>query len=129
MKAISTPAELPPFEPLIQPLWLRVSHWLNAFAALIMMFSGWRIYDASPVFSGIVIPPSFTLGGWLGGALQWHFSAMWLLVLNGIFYIVLNIATGRFWAKMFPLRAKDVVNDLIAALRGKLSHAALHQYN
>src|ERR1700760_498223 len=83
----------------IHPVWLRVTHWLNAFAALIMMFSGWRIYDASPVFRNIVIPPSITLGGWLGGALQWHFAAMWLLVLNGVVYLALNIASGRFVAK------------------------------
>src|SRR5579885_2745292 len=55
--------------PPIHPLWLRITHWLNAFAALILMLSGWRIYDASPVFPGIVIPTSITLGGWLGGAL------------------------------------------------------------
>jgi thiosulfate reductase cytochrome b subunit len=94
-----------------------------------MMFSGWRIYDASPLFDDIVIPSSFTLGGWLGGALQWHFAAMWLLVLNGIFYIALNIATGRFMAKFLPLSGKAVVRDLIAALRGGLSHSDLRQYN
>jgi thiosulfate reductase cytochrome b subunit len=129
MKARVNPADLPPHEPLIQPSWLRVSHWLNACAALIMMFSGWRIYDASPLFDDIVIPSSFTLGGWLGGALQWHFAAMWLLVLNEIFYIALNIATGRFMAKFLPLSRNAVVRDLIAALRGGLSHSDLRQYN
>jgi len=113
----------------IHPLWLRISHWLNAFAALIMMFSGWRIYDASPVFSSIVIPPSITLGGWLGGALQWHFAAMWLLVFNGLFYLGINLASGRFAAKFFPLSPRAVLNDLLAALKGKLSHGDLRQYN
>jgi thiosulfate reductase cytochrome b subunit len=93
------------------------------------MLSGWRIYDASPIFNSVVIPPYLTLGGWLGGALQWHFAAMWLLVANGIFYITLNIATRRFLTKLFPIHVKDVVRDLIAALRGKLSHADAHQYN
>jgi thiosulfate reductase cytochrome b subunit len=113
----------------IHPLWLRVTHWLNAFAALIMMFSGWRIYDASPVFRQIVIPPSITLGGWLGGALQWHFAAMWLLVFNGFVYIALNIASGRFASKFFPLSPRAVLRDFRAALSGKLSHADLRQYN
>ncbi|KIG01728.1 cytochrome b/b6 domain-containing protein [Caballeronia concitans] len=113
----------------IHPLWLRVTHWLNALAALIMMLSGWRIYDASPVFRQIVIPPSITLGGWLGGALQWHFAAMWLLVFNGIVYVVLNVASGRFFAKFFPLSPRAVLRDLAAALSGKLSHADLRQYN
>ncbi|MDR5856124.1 cytochrome b/b6 domain-containing protein [Caballeronia sp. LZ062] len=113
----------------IHPLWLRITHWLNAVAAIIMMLSGWRIYDASPVFSRIVIPPSITLGGWLGGALQWHFAAMWLLVFNGLVYIGLNIATGRFFSKFFPLSPRAVSRDLIAAMRGKLSHTNLREYN
>ncbi|WP_044043546.1 cytochrome b/b6 domain-containing protein [Caballeronia insecticola] len=115
--------------PPIHPVWLRVTHWLNALAALIMMFSGWRIYDASPIFRGFVIPPSITLGGWLGGALQWHFAAMWLLVFNGIAYLALNLASGRFRMKFFPLSPRAVLRDLLAALTGKLSHTNLEQYN
>ncbi len=117
-----------PSEP-VHPLWLRVSHWLNAFAAFIMLFSGWRIYDASPVFPGFVIPPSITLGGWLGGALQWHFAAMWLLFFNGIFYLILNLASGRFLARFFLVSPRAVWRDLVAALTGKLSHGDLRQYN
>ncbi|TDG05887.1 cytochrome B [Paraburkholderia guartelaensis] len=113
----------------IQPLWLRVTHWLNALAALVMMFSGWRIYDASPVFAGFVIPTSITLGGWLGGALQWHFAAMWLLFFNGLFYLAMNLATGRWRTKFFPLSPRAVLHDLRAALTGRLSHADLSQYN
>ncbi|VXB03769.1 putative protein-methionine-sulfoxide reductase subunit YedZ1 [Burkholderia sp. 8Y] len=113
----------------IHPLWLRITHWLNAVAALIMMFSGWRIYDASPVFAHIVIPPSITLGGWLGGALQWHFAAMWLLVFNGLVYLALNIASGRFFSKFFPLSPRAVLHDLLAAMSGKLSHTNLREYN
>lgn len=113
----------------VHPVWLRVTHWLNAFAALIMMFSGWRIYDASPVFERIVIPPSLTLGGWLGGALQWHFAAMWLLVFNGFVYLALNLASGRFVSKFFPLSPRAVLRDLGAALSGKLSHADPRRYN
>lgn len=54
----------------IQPGWVRISHWLNALAALVMMLSGWRIYNASPVFPPFRFPGDITLGGWLGGALQ-----------------------------------------------------------
>jgi thiosulfate reductase cytochrome b subunit len=129
MKARSPLQELPARDAPVHPLWLRVTHWINACAALIMMLSGWRIYDASPVFRQIVIPPSITLGGWLGGALQWHFAAMWLLVLNGIVYVALNIASGRFITKFFPVSPRAVLHDLAAALRGKLSHADLRQYN
>lgn len=86
----------------IQPGWVRISHWLNALAALVMMLSGWRIYNASPVFPPFRFPGDITLGGWLGGALQWHFAAMWLLFFNGIFYLAMNLATGRFAHKFFP---------------------------
>ncbi|MBP0590274.1 cytochrome b/b6 domain-containing protein [Paraburkholderia sp. LEh10] len=130
MKAALTPArETSLGNRPVHPLWLRITHWLNAFAALIMMFSGWRIYDASPVFQSIVIPPSITLGGWLGGALQWHFAAMWLLVFNGLVYLALNLTSGRFVAKFFPLSPRAVFRDFIAALSGKLSHADSSQYN
>jgi thiosulfate reductase cytochrome b subunit len=113
----------------VHPAWVRVTHWLNALAALIMMFSGWRIYDASPVFPKIVIPTSITLGGWLGGALQWHFAAMWLLAGNGLVYLVLNVARGRLVSKFFPLSPRAILKDFIAALTGKLSHADLSHYN
>ncbi|SAK84215.1 cytochrome B561 [Caballeronia temeraria] len=130
MKApLASAHERSPRDAPIHPLWLRITHWLNALAALIMMFSGWRIYDASPVFRQIVIPPSITLGGWLGGALQWHFAAMWLLVFNGIVYVALNVASGRAFSKFFPVSPRAVLRDLIAALSGKLSHADLRQYN
>jgi thiosulfate reductase cytochrome b subunit len=113
----------------IHPLWVRIGHWLNALAAIVMMLSGWRIYDASPVFHDFVIPPNLTLGGWLGGALQWHFAAMWLLVFNGIVYLALNLVSGRFFRKFMPVSPRAIVRDFIAALTGKLSHADLSHYN
>jgi thiosulfate reductase cytochrome b subunit len=113
----------------IQPGWLRLSHWLNALAAVVMMLSGWRIYNASPVFAGFRFPDDITLGGWLGGALLWHFAAMWLLFFNGLFYLAMNVATGRFARKFFPLAPRAVWGDLVAALRGRLSHADLSHYN
>lgn len=113
----------------IHPLWVRVTHWLNALAALVMMLSGWRIYDASPVFAWFRFPTEITLGGWLGGALQWHFAAMWLLVFNGLIYLAMNLASGRFVRKFFPISPRAVWRDFIAALTGKLSHADLRVYN
>jgi thiosulfate reductase cytochrome b subunit len=37
--------------------------------------------------------------------------------------------TGRFRRKLLPIRARAVVSDLTAALRGKLSHDDLSVYN
>ena len=113
----------------IHPLWVRVTHWLNALAAILMMLSGWRIYDASPVFKHFMFPPSLTLGGWLGGALQWHFAAMWLLVFNGLLYLALNLISRRFFRKFLPISPRAMLHDFIAALTGKLSHADLRVYN
>ena len=112
----------------IHPLWLRLTHWSNAAAVLVLVFSGWRIYNAT-AFYGFRIPPGITLGGWLGGALQWHFAAMWLLVINGLIYLAINLASGRLRRKFFPLRSAEVLRDLAAALRGRLAHADLRHYN
>jgi thiosulfate reductase cytochrome b subunit len=115
--------------PIIHPRWVRLTHWVNALAMLLMIGSGWQIYDASPLFRFIYFPPQLALGQWLAGALLWHFAAMWLLVINGIVYVSLGIATGRFRRKLLPIRLRDVVNDVLAALRGKLAHDDLSVYN
>ena len=112
----------------IHPLVVRITHWINAFAIFIMVASGWRIYNASPLF-GFRFPNEITLGGWLAGALQWHFAAMWLLVLNGIVYVTYGIASGHFRKKLFPLTPRAVLRDALAALRGKLAHDDLAVYN
>lgn len=112
----------------VHPTWVRVCHWINALAVLIMIGSGWQIYDASPLF-GFTFPKSIALGQWLGGALLWHFAAMWLLVVNGIAYVTLGITTGRFCRKLFPISPRAVFADLKAALSFKLSHDDLSHYN
>ena len=112
----------------IHPVWLRATHWLNALAVVVLAMSGWRIYNASPLFD-FKIAKGITLGGWLGGAIQWHFAAMWLLAANGLVYLLCNVGTGRLRAKFFPLTPRAFVADLLAALRGHLSHADPRQYN
>jgi thiosulfate reductase cytochrome b subunit len=94
-----------------------------------MIGSGWQVYDASPLFRFIYFPSQFALGEWLAGALLWHFAAMWLFVINGIVYVTLGVATGRFRGKLLPIRPRDVLHDGLAALRGKLSHDDLTVYN
>jgi thiosulfate reductase cytochrome b subunit len=129
MKAIPQPAALPDATRTLQPAWVRIAHWLNALAVVLMMLSGWRIYDASPVFQGLTIPTGLTLGGWLGGALQWHFAAMWLLFFNALFYLAMNLVTGRIRSKFFPLSPRAILHDLREALKGHLSHADPSRYN
>src|SRR5436305_4948974 len=115
---------------MIHPAWVRITHWINAVAVLMMIGSGWEIYNASPLpLFRFELPKSITLGGWLAGALAWHFAAMWVLVVNGIVYVTLGLATGRFRVKLLPIRPRDVLRDLAAALRGRLSHHDLAVYN
>ena len=113
---------------LIHPAWLRATHWLNALAVIIMTMSGWRIYNAAPLFD-FKFAKAITLGGWLGGAIQWHFAAMWLLAANGLVYLLCNAGSGRIVRKFFPLSPRAIVADLLAASRGRLSHADPRQYN
>jgi thiosulfate reductase cytochrome b subunit len=115
-------------QPLIHPGWVRACHWINAVAILIMIGSGWQIYNASPLFN-FVFPKSIALGQWLGGALLWHFAAMWLLVLNGIVYVTLGILSGRFRRKLLPISPRAVLADVKAALSFKLAHDDLSHYN
>jgi thiosulfate reductase cytochrome b subunit len=112
----------------IHPLYVRVTHWINAIAIIAMIGSGWEIYNASPLFP-FLFPKSITLGGWLAGALLWHFAAMWLFVANGLVYVMLSLARGRFRQKLLPIRPADFARDLRAALSGRLTYGDLSVYN
>jgi thiosulfate reductase cytochrome b subunit len=114
---------------LIHPRWVRLTHWLNAVAVILMVTSGWQIYNASPIFGHWTFPTALTLGGWLGGALLWHFAAMWLLALNLVVYVSLGVASGRFRRKWWPVSLRDLAHDLGQALRGKLRHDDISVYN
>jgi len=114
-------------ESVVHPLYVRITHWINALAVLIMIGSGWQIYNASPLFPFTF--PRSALGGWLAGGLLWHFAAMWVLVLNGLVYMTLGFATGRFRRKLLPIRPAEVADDLFAALTGRLRHDDIGRYN
>jgi thiosulfate reductase cytochrome b subunit len=126
---MSMPAtQMSPEQGPVHPLYVRITHWINAVAVFVMLASGWQIYNASPLFS-FTFPPSLTLGGWLAGGLLWHFAGMWLFVANGLVYLMLGMSKAHFRRKFLPLRATDVAHDLGAALTGKLSHDNLAIYN
>jgi thiosulfate reductase cytochrome b subunit len=125
--AISTKPAAAPAK-VIQPAWVRIVHWINAVAMILMIMSGWQIYNASPLFD-FSFSRSITLGGWLGGGLLWHFAAMWLLMVNGLVYLILGFATGRFAKKLLPISPAGVIADTRAALTGNLSHDDLTRYN
>ena len=111
----------------IHPLVVRITHWTNAAAMTVMIGSGWHIYNASPLFP-FVFPPWLTLGGWLGGALAWHFAAMWLLAGNLAVYLGYGLASGHIRRRLLPLRPREVWRDAMLALRFRLPHDG-SQYN
>ena len=111
----------------VHPLPVRITHWINALAILIMVTSGWKIYNASPIWD-FHFAKYLTLGGWLGGALAWHFAAMWVLVINGLVYLTYGFASGHFRHDFLPLSVRAIWHDFIAALTFKLAHR-LGSYN
>ncbi len=113
----------------IHPLWLRLMHWANATSVVLLVMSGWRIYDATHFMFGLRIPTQWTIGGWLGGAIQWHFAAMWILVVNAVLYIVMSIATRRFGSQFLPVGPRSLWADIKAFVTGHLSHADIRRYN
>jgi thiosulfate reductase cytochrome b subunit len=107
--------------------WIvRLTHWVNFVALTIMVGSGLRIFNAYPRFArkgdtfccypweGVRIPPQYTFGGWLGGARNWHFAMMWVLVINGLVYIAFVYLHGE-WRDLVPRRG--FVPDALAMLR------------
>ena len=111
----------------IHPFIVRLTHWVNAVAIVMMVMSGWKIYDASPLF-GFVFPNWATLGGWLGGAIAWHLAAMWLLVANGTIYVVYGVASRHFARHLFPISPRGVLRTMREALSFRLRHR-LGTYN
>lgn len=111
----------------IHPLVVRITHWVNAAAVFCMLFSGWAIYNASPLFP-FAFPKWATLGGWLGGALAWHFAAMWVFALNGLAYALYGVFARHFSRSFFPISPAAILRDAGAALRLRLAHR-LGQYN
>jgi thiosulfate reductase cytochrome b subunit len=125
----------------LHPLAVRIMHWTNAVAIIIMIGSGIKIYGDSPIFSFISFPNAITLGGdpdiaWKfhgnggqSGALQWHFLGMWILVINGLAYLTYGLVTGRLRRKLLPIRPRDVIATIRDALRFHLSHDDIAVYN
>jgi thiosulfate reductase cytochrome b subunit len=112
----------------VHPLLVRITHWINALAIFVMVMSGWKIYNASPLFD-FIFPKDITLGGWLAGALQWHFAAMWVLAINGMIYLAYGVLSGHLLRRMFPISPRAMALDLVNALRGRLAHDDLSVYN
>jgi thiosulfate reductase cytochrome b subunit len=117
----------------LHPATIRLTHWVWALGIFILIGSGWRIYNAEPLFD-FRFPVWATIGGdplvanklhndWgTAGALLWHFFAMWLLFLSVLVYVAYALATGHFARKFLPIWPRQVVADVLDFLRGRLAH-------
>lgn len=113
----------------LHPLPLRIMHWTNAVAMILMIGSGWQIYNDEVLFGWLHFSSWITIGVGAEGALQWHFFAMWILVINGLAYVAYGLATGRFRRMLLPIRAREVLLEILKALRLDLRHDDLTRYN
>ena len=113
----------------LHPWPVRVMHWTNAVAMLVMIGSGWGIYNDAVIFGWLHFPHWLRLGGWAAKSLQWHFAGMWLLALNGLAYLAYGLATGRLRERMLPIRLREIVHTVRDTLHFKVAHEDLTTYN
>ena len=106
---------------------VRLTHWVAAASVICMVMSGWQIYNASPILF-FTFPAWATLGGWLGGAIAWHFAAMWTLFGVGSVYLAYGIGSGHFRRDIRPPGPRAVLRDVLAAVTFRLRHREGH-YN
>lgn len=113
---------------LVHPRLVRATHWINAASTLVMIASGLQIYNAAPILP-FRFPDAITLGGWLGGALLWHFAAMWVMAANLAVMLAGGLLTGRYRRRLLPLSPREALADAGKALKGRLDHHDLSRYN
>jgi thiosulfate reductase cytochrome b subunit len=104
-------------------------HWINALTMIVLIMSGWAIYNDEVIFGWLHFPSWMTMGGGPEGALQWHFLAMWILMANGIAYLAYGFGTGRFRRKLLPIRIGEILAEMRKALALDLAHDDLTHYN
>ncbi len=115
--------------PKMHPIAIRIMHWTNAVAMIIMIMSGWKIYNDEVIFGLLLFPEEIVLGRWAQNGLQWHFFGMWILMLNGLAYLAYGLISGRFGRMLLPIRPREVIREAIAALKFRLKHTDLTHYN
>ncbi len=113
----------------MHPVPVRIMHWINAVSMIVMITSGWGIYDDDVIVNGLSFGQSLRLGSWAAESLQWHFAGMWFLVLNGLAYLIYGVVTGRFRERLFPIKVREVVQTVKETLHFHIAHEDITQYN
>jgi thiosulfate reductase cytochrome b subunit len=113
----------------LHPLPVRVMHWINAATMLVMITSGWGIYNDDVIIRGFHFSSFWRLGDWAAWSLNWHFAGMWFLVINGLGYLIYGFASGRLREKLLPIRLSDLVDTVVDTLHLKIAHEDITVYN
>jgi thiosulfate reductase cytochrome b subunit len=103
-------------------------HWINALAMIVMIGSGWGIYNDSVIVSGLHFG-TWRIGSWAAESLLWHFAGMWLLAINGTIYLIYGVVSGRFRERLLPIRAGEFVRTVRDTLHFHIAHEDLTVYN
>lgn len=131
---------MPVYDEQRHPLSRRILHWIMALSVLVMIGSGWRIYNADPIIDFLIFPEWATLGGdveaslarhgdpGVASAIAWHFAAMWTLLVSWVLFVIWGVVTGHFRRDFLPVTPRTVIRDMAAALRFRLVHR-LGEYN
>ncbi len=128
----AAPLSIAPLKPSgrrLHPVPIRIMHWTNAVAMIVMILSGWGIYNDDVIINGLHFAPFLRLGSWAAQSLLWHFAAMWLLVLNGSAYLIYGLVTGRLRDRLLPIRVRDVIKTVRDTLHLHIDHTDLTVYN
>jgi len=113
----------------LHPWPVRIMHWTNAVAMIVLIGSGWGIYDDSVIFHFVYFPQWARIGSWAAESLLWHFAAMWVLAINGFVYLTYGFATGRLRERMLPIRVSEVIQTVKETLQFQIAHEDLTVYN
>ena len=93
------------------PVVVRLCHWLFALSIAVLIGSGLEVFAAFPGFgekipqADLFVPPAAVrLGGWLGGAVQWHFTFAWLLTVTMVIYATYQLVSRNGRQVLFVAR-------------------------
>jgi thiosulfate reductase cytochrome b subunit len=113
----------------LHPLPVRIMHWINAVVMLVMITSGWGIYDDDVVIRGVHFSQFWRLGDWAAWSLNWHFAGMWFFTINGLIYLIYGFTSGRLQEKLLPIRPADLIQTVLDTLHFKIAHEDITVYN
>ena len=115
--------------PRLHPVPIRIMHWVNALAMIVMIGSGWGIYNDDVIINGLHFAPVLRIGTWAAESLLWHFAFMWVLAINGAAYLAYGFIAGRLRQRLLPIRLPEILHTIRDTLHFRLAHEDLTTYN